>query len=255
MENPKKKQVVIFDMDGTLAESKQPIDYEMASLLADLLTKVKVAVISGGMFSQFERQLVAKLPLNPNLYENLFLFPASGTSLYRYQENKWTKVYSNDLTKEDVEKITAAILKAESDLGYAETELFGEKIEDRGSQVTYSALGQQAPNDRKKVWDPDQAKRKKMAEIMIPLLPEFSVGIGGMTSIDVTRKGVDKAYGVRQIEKTLSVPISDMIFVGDALFPGGNDNAVKVTGIDTFAVTDVPETKAFIREFLDEIED
>jgi phosphomannomutase len=253
--NEKKKKVVIFDLDGTLAESKQPLDYEMAALLGNLLAKVKVAIISGGGFSQFEKQFLGRLPLNPKLYSNLFLFPASGTIFYRFDEGRWNKIYSETLSEEDKLRIKGAILGAEEKLGFAADTLYGEKIEDRESQVTYSALGQEAPLGLKKDWDPDQEKRKKMVELMLPTLPDFTVTIGGTTSIDITPKGVDKAYGVKQIEKTLSVPISEMLFVGDKLEPGGNDAAVKVTGIETFAVANVAETKNFIQEFLDDLED
>jgi len=36
----------------------------------------------------------------------------------------------------------------------------GELIEDRGSQITYSGLGQFAPLAEKVKWDPDFSKRK-----------------------------------------------------------------------------------------------
>ena len=252
--NENKKQVVIFDLDGTLAESKQPLDFEMASLLADLLTETKVAVISGGTFGQFEKQFVARLPLNPRLYSNLFLFPASGTAFYKY-DNAWTRVYSEEIAPDAKERIKAALLQVESQLGLAEPTIYGEKIEDRGSQVTYSALGQQAPLEAKKIWDQDQEKRKKMTGLLTPMLPEFTVTIGGLTSVDITQKGVDKAYGVQKIEEVLGVPIAGMIFVGDKLDPGGNDFAVKRTGIDTFAVGTVDDTKKFIKEFIENLKD
>ena len=66
-------------------------------------------------------------------------------------------------------------------------------------------------------------------------LPAFEVRRGGLTSIDVTQKGIDKAYGVRQIEKVLKIPIKEMVFIGDALYPGGNDAAAKKTGVQTIA--------------------
>lgn len=48
------KKLIVFDLDGTLAESKSPLDAEMAKLLGALLGVVKVAVISGGNWPQFE---------------------------------------------------------------------------------------------------------------------------------------------------------------------------------------------------------
>jgi phosphomannomutase len=57
------KGLIIFDLDGTLAESKLPLDAEMAALLARLLEVVKVAVISGGAWAQYEKQVLSHLPM------------------------------------------------------------------------------------------------------------------------------------------------------------------------------------------------
>ncbi len=119
-------------------------------------------------------------------------------------------------------------------------------IEDRDSQITFSALGQAAPLDEKKKWDPDFGKRKKIAAILTPLIPEFSIQLGGSTSIDITRPGIDKAYGVQKLKETLGIAIEDMIFVGDALFPGGNDYPAKQAGVVSIAVRDPEETKRVI---------
>jgi hydroxymethylpyrimidine pyrophosphatase-like HAD family hydrolase len=123
-------------------------------------------------------------------------------------------------------------------------------IEDRDSQITLSALGQQAPLDEKKKWDPDYKKREKIKTILAPLIPEFSILLGGATSIDVTRPGIDKAYGIKKLRETLGIVIEDMIFVGDALFPGGNDYPVKQTGVVCIEVRDPHETKRVIETII-----
>ena len=61
------KRLIVFDLDGTIAESKSSLDDEMSVLLRDLLSIVKVAVISGGNWPQFEMQLVSNLPRDTNL--------------------------------------------------------------------------------------------------------------------------------------------------------------------------------------------
>ena len=81
--------------------------------------------------------------------------------------------------------------------GFKVEQVWGEVIEDRGSQITFSALGQQAPLEQKDKWDPDFTKRKKIKAILDTLIPEFSVRMGGATSIDITKPGIDKAYGIR----------------------------------------------------------
>ncbi len=124
--------------------------------------------------------------------------------------------------------------------------MWGDVIEDRGSQITFSALGQKAPIEEKKKWDPDFSKRRKMQAILGQLIPEFSVRLGGTTSVDVTKPGIDKAYGIRKLRDILGLPIAEMIFVGDALFPGGNDYPAKEAGALSIRVRDPNESKRVI---------
>ena len=238
------KKLIVFDLDGTLATSKSSLDAEMSRLLDDLLGIVKVAVISGGDWPQFEKQLLSNLSDDPRL-ANLYLLPTCGTKFFRYSGD-WKKIYSEDLTKDEREKIVGSLKKAVEVAGFKAEKVWGEVIEDRGSQITFSALGQQAPLQEKDRWDPDYTKRKKLKAILDTLIPGFSVRMGGTTSIDVTKPGVDKAYGIRKLRDILAITIEEMIFVGDALFPGGNDYPAKETGVVSIQVRDPNETKRVI---------
>ena len=170
------KKLIVFDLDGTLAESKSSLDPEMSGLLHDLLGVVKVAVISGGDWPQFEKQVVSKLPHDERLRE-LSLLPTCGTKFYQYS-GAWKKLYEEDFTSEEREKILSSLKKAIGVAGFKIEKLWGEQIEDRGSQITFSALGQEAPLEEKEKWDPDFAKRKKIKAILDRSIPEFSVRIG-----------------------------------------------------------------------------
>src|SRR5450432_977611 len=174
------KKLIVFDLDGTLAESKSALDAEMAGLLGKLLVIVKVAVISGGDFPQFEQQVLTNLEHDEQL-KNLSLLPTCGTKFYRY-ESGWKKLYSEDFSAAEKEKIIGSFkhVIASSQLGIEKT--WGEQIEDRGSQITFSALGQHAPIEEKKTWDPDFSKRQKMKALLEKLIPGFSVRLGGTTS-------------------------------------------------------------------------
>jgi phosphomannomutase len=238
------KTLIVFDLDGTLAPSKGSIDAEMATLLSKLLDVVRVAIISGGDLPQFETQVIANLPQSGHL-ENLSLLPTCGTKFYRYSGG-WQKLYAEDLSPDQKQKIVAALNRAVMASGFAAQKTWGETIEDRESQITYSALGQQAPLDEKEKWDPDFAKRQKIKQTLDTLLPEFSVRLGGTTSIDVTLPGIDKAYGIRKLRDILGVPIADMLYVGDALFPGGNDYPVRDTGATCIQVANPDESKRVI---------
>jgi phosphomannomutase len=238
------KTLIIFDLDGTLAESKSPVDADMVARLNELLRVMKVAIISGGDWPQFEAQVLSQ-PFDVEGLRNLSLLPTCGTKFYVYRST-WEKLYSEDLTTTQKESIVSALRQATESLGFTPDKVWGEVIEDRGSQITFSALGQQAPLREKEVWDPDFVKRKKMKALLDELLPHFSVRLGGTTSVDVTRPGVDKAYGIAKLEDTLGIAKEDMMFVGDALFPGGNDYPAKEAGLVCIKVKDPHETKLVI---------
>jgi phosphomannomutase len=242
------KKLIVFDLDGTLAESKSSLDAEMSHLLDDLLGIVKVAVISGGGWPQFEKQVLSNLVHNGSL-ANLSLLPTCGTQFFRYADD-WSKIYSEDFTSAEKEKIVASLKQAIAEAGFQPAKVWGEAIEDRGSQITFSALGQQAPLEEKKKWDPDFAKRTKIKAIVDSLIPEFSVRMGGATSIDITKPGIDKAYGVRKLRDVLGISLKEMIFIGDALFPGGNDYPAQQAGVVSIPVQGPHETKRVVEAII-----
>lgn len=239
------KRLVAFDLDGTLAESKQPLTEEMGEAIADLLGVAHVAVISGGDWPQFHKQVASRLPARSDL-SKLWLLPTTGTKLYVHREGAWAPVYAELF--DDAQK--AAILKAFDEsleaTGFVPEQTWGERIEDRGSQITFSALGQQAPIEAKEHWDPDFAKRKIIQADLRKRLPGLSINMGGATSIDITREGVDKAYGLKKLRDESTIPLDAMMFIGDAIFPGGNDYPAKELGLDTVRVRDPQETLSVI---------
>jgi HAD superfamily hydrolase (TIGR01484 family) len=246
-------RVLIFDLDNTLTESKQPITKEMAMLVAELSTRTKVAIASGGKFEQFINQVIEELPPKAVL-ENIYLLPTSGGALYTHEHGEWVKVYEEILSTEEAERVEESIEQGVADTGLVDlsSESYGERCEYRGAEVTFSALGQEAPIKEKVAWDPDGTKRERLRAAIQELLPEYDVKVGGSTSIDITKKGINKAYGVRKLGEYLEIPISAMQYVGDQLYPGGNDEVVKETGIETQAEKNSGETAAFISSLLDE---
>lgn len=239
------KKIIVFDLDGTLAQSKSAIDSEMGKLLEDLLRAQKVAIISGGDWPQFQKQVLERLPKGSDL-ENLLILPTSGTKFYTC-EGDWKQLYAENFTEEEKKRILDNLERGVEESGLKIEEIWGEQIEDRGSQITFSALGQKAPLDAKKDWDPDMTKRKKIVELIKEPLKEFSIGMGGTTSIDIVKRGIDKAYGIQKLEKILDIDVAEMFFIGDKLMKGGNDYPIRRTGIDWVEVRDVEETKKIIK--------
>jgi phosphomannomutase len=253
------KKVIAFDLDGTLAASKSPLTDRMAEVFSRLLDRFEVCVISGGKFEQFDKQLLSGLNADPGKLERLHLMPTCGTRYYTYSltDHDWKKVYAEDFNEEDKKRIIEALNKGFDDLGYREKEIFGECIEDRGSQVTFSVLGQDIVDvlgnegvRRKEDWDPDNKKKLELRDYIAPLISDFEVRVGGVTSIDVTKLGIDKAYGMRKLVELLGINKEDILFFGDRIQEGGNDYPVKVMGIDSLEVSRWEDTALALEAIL-----
>ena len=247
-------RAMIFDIDGTLTESKSTLAPETAAVLVELLKKMPVAIMSGGSYEQFKEQLLRGLPENTYL-TNLFLFPTSAAQCYTWRDGAWQFLYNNPFTSEEKTLVLQALDEAlrETGLDQPPPKLWGEQTEDRGAQITWSALGQQAPIEMKKTWDPDRKKRTLLQTALRMRLPNFSIRVNATNSVDITREGMTKAYGVRPFSGIIATPIEDMLYVGDALFPGGNDEIVKETGVPTHQVSGPAETIQVIEKVLSSI--
>ena len=253
------KKLIAFDLDGTLAESKSTATDRMVDLLGQLLDKFHVCVISGGRFEQFEKQLLSNLKVEPTKLERLHLMPTCGTRYYTYEvaNKNWRKVYAEDFSEAEKTEIIAALNKGFDDLKYRAEKTYGESIEDRGSQVTFSVLGQDIVDELgeeglrlKHAWDPDNKKKLELRDYIAPLIPEFEVRVGGVTSIDVTKLGIDKAYGMKKMMEMLEISKDEILFLGDRLQEGGNDYPVKAMGIDSLQVSHWQDTALAIQAIL-----
>ncbi len=243
-------KLIIFDLDDTLAESKQPLEPEMAELLRKLLQRTQVAIISGAHFERFEQQFLPSLGATDAELKNLILAPTCGGALVVF-DTTWKFLYKHSLTEEEKALIHRVFQGHVFGKVYEHPEeQFGDIMEDRDSMIAFAGLGQKAPIAHKSAWDPDQKKRLMIRDAVLPHLPLHEVRIGGASSIDITRKGVDKGYGVQKISEYMGIPLEDMFFVGDALYEGGNDFPVIATGIRVIETNGLTCTKETIQEFL-----
>ncbi|WP_353809263.1 HAD-IIB family hydrolase [Agromyces sp. SYSU T00194] len=244
-------RLVAFDLDDTLAPSKSPMDPRMSELLVELLGVAEVCIISGGQIAQFTAQVVERLPeADAATLERLHLMPTCGTQYYRHESGQWRRQYAEELTDDERGRALAAVERLARELGYWEDETWGPILEDRGSQVTFSALGQAAPVDAKTAWDPTNAKKNALRDAVQRELPDLEVRSGGSTSVDITRRGIDKAFGMRRLVEVSGVSLDEMLFVGDRLDEDGNDYPVKRLGVACVAVEGWEETVGVIEGIL-----
>ena len=250
------KKVLSFDVDQTLNVAKTPIPDEIAELLTKCLDHFEICPISGQKFDQFLVQIVDRLKdATPEQLTHLHLFVAQGTQYYRYNLEKkdWERVYNYPLTDEQVKKIFETIEQSARELGYWEEDKLKEGdeiIENRLSQVTFSALGQKAGTEEKYAWDPDCKKREKIVERCKELAPEFDYEIGGTTSINAVTPGMNKVFGMTHLLEELNVKKEDVLYFGDMTQPGGNDYPVVQMGIETITVRSHEDTAFALRGIL-----
>ncbi len=244
--------LIAFDLDDTLAVTKSPISPLMAQLLGELLCNFQVCIISGGRWEQFESQVIDQLQVPADLLTRLHLMPTSGTRYYLFDAstNQWVQQYAEDLSNEDKQLIVSVLTQGAHTLGLWEASPAGAIIEDRGSQITFSALGQLAPPSAKYAWDPTGVKKRSLREYAALRLPTFDVKAGGSTSVDVTRLGINKAYGMKRLLSLLSLNTDAVVYFGDQLQDGGNDASIRTMGITTVAVRNSDDTECALRAIL-----
>ena len=248
-DNDNMYKLVAFDLDGTLAESKMEISREMVFLLESLQEKFEICIITGGKEEQILTQVVNRLGSLINL-EKFHLMPTCGSKYLRFLDGDWTVIYENSIPEKTRSEIIFSMEQVAKDLALWEEEPYGDIIEDRICQITFSALGQKAPIEEKEKWDPSGSKKILLRDRLSLLFPDLEVKTGGTTSIDVTLKGMDKAYGVNQLLHNLGLEKNEIIFVGDRLEKNGNDYPVMSTGVATKGVKSLKETEEFIRNYL-----
>lgn len=252
------KKVLSFDIDQTLNIAKTPIPPEMAEALVRCLDYFEICPISGQKFEQFLIQIVdplKKAGVTNDQLVHLHLFVAQGTQYYRYdrEQHDWRQIYNYPLNETDVVKITTTIQTAAEKLGFWEADKLkpgDEIIENRLSQVTFSALGQAADTEAKYAWDPDCKKRQQIVAECQKSLPDFLYEIGGTTSINVAAPGMNKEFGMTHLLDELKVKKSDVLYFGDMTQPGGNDYPVVQMGIETITVRSHEDTLYALRGIL-----
>ncbi|MFO0704150.1 MAG: HAD-IIB family hydrolase [Patescibacteria group bacterium] len=237
-----------FDSDGTIQLTKSKIDPEMTHLLNELAKRYLVNVISGTTLEYLQPNVLDQMEPNPNVSVS----PTCGTRFVALKDGKYELIYEELLTDDQIKRITAAFEYAMEKAGHRPEKVWGEIIENRGTQVSFSAYGQKAPAEVKLPYDPDLSKRKVIAGYLKEKISEkeFEIKIAGGSTIDVTRVGIHKGYGMRKLCEYYNITLDDIVFVGDRLDEIGNDYPVAEEGVDSIWVKDHEETKKVIAELV-----
>ncbi len=211
-----------FDLDQTIAPSRQPILPEMYEMLEKMLyDKVVVSGQTTELIGWQSNQLPA------------FRLGQNGNHAIDPEQNElWYTPLSPEHRQEILDHIQKLITLLPETLNPKWT-----PIEDRGGQITFSPVGNTAPVEHKKNYDPDRKKREKMLKEIPFISEELVVKIGGSTSLDYIHKDRHKGGNVRRLIETLGWKPEHCVYFGDGLYHGGNDELV-IGVIDTVAVKD-----------------
>lgn len=247
------KKFLAFDIDDTIAVTKSPISKTMADLFDRLLSEFDICVISGGKFNVHRMQIIDEMQNTPKeKMARLHILSTCGTQYFRLNinDNAWETVYKDSIPEADKAKIKQILEESARELGLWCDEPAGEVIEDRDTQVTFSALGQNATPEDKYAWDPDNEKKLALRDLCQKKYDKYEFRAGGTTSIDVTPFGIDKAFGMSQLIKLNKISKEDILFFGDKLQPGGNDYPVMQMGIDCIEVKSEKDTEMILDAFV-----
>lgn len=244
-------RAVIFDLDDTLSESGQPPLETVLNKLVALSSRVPVAIISGASFERIERDVGKRLALTHAHHGNFYVFPETAAQCHHWKNNAWEMAYHFPLPFEERESIKAALNEVVAELRLYESAEDVSWVVERETSIAFVGVVKGASQAEKKAWDPDGKKRLRLANALQERLPGYEVRIGGSTTIDITRKGMTKAYGVEWLANELNIHPNEMLFIGDAFYEGGNDAVVIPTGIQIHATSGPEETEQLIDKMLD----
>ncbi len=238
----KKYKHIFFDVDGTLTRSRSPMKKTMERILRSLIKSGRdVIAVSGADLTQMRKQVGG---LNLYWKHNVYFLAQNGN----YAQDKSTRVlWSNILSPESKSDINNHINTIRVNL----TNIFesadeSDLIQDRGSQISLSLLGHHAELERKEGFDPDGSRRREILQRFPLISDRVEVRIGGTTCLDYFEKGKNKGFNVKQMIEEMKWNPGDCVYVGDALFEGGNDETVKGI-IDTHPVKSPEDTVSFIK--------
>jgi len=216
----KEKKIIIADVDDTIVESCQQVTPEMAEQINRMIKKgFSFAFISGAKVSDLQQMLSSRIN------EEHHILGTTGTNYTFVSDGCAQEMYNQSFTAEEKTEIMAAFEKVIDHFNLQSLTTKEDQLQDRDSQITLSILGRHAPQEFKKNYDSDNKKRIEQITYIKQFLDEnnYEIKYAGTTSIDVTRKGLDKEWGIREFAKEKNIDLKNIIFFGDKLQPGGND--------------------------------
>lgn len=223
---------LFFDLDKTIAPAREPILPEMFTLLSEL--PQDIIIVSG--------QDVKKIHWQSNHLPAFVLGQNGNHAVDMSDHDIWNTPLTDKERAEILHHIEQllALLPEPPNPDWT-------PVEDRGAQITFSPIGNTAPIEHKRVYDPDRKKRAALLEAAPFVSDNLVVKFGGTTSFDYIPKDRQKGANVQRFIDYMKWQNEKCVYFGDGLFPGGNDESV-IGVIDTVPVEDQLDTERKLKE-------
>jgi len=271
------KTALLFDIDSTLTPPRLPITESMVQVLSNL--NIPFHVAAGSHMELLEEQFFK--PLFEFGFRGRFeAFISNGAIQYHCDYSSRPNIKEVDLfdirkhlgdeAYDDLVRELENTVKIPGFQLPGHLRVFGDVIANRISMVNFSPIGRvkvETPEVRENRdafvrFDKETNYRRNILDyfdnIFSDLMAEkgLKITLGGQTSFDVGVLGQDKSKAVRAL---LASGVEKLIFIGDALFEGGNDAAIRecIDDMPTdskvkaqyFQVESFNETENLLKEF------
>lgn len=248
----KNKKIFIFDVDGTIADSYCSVNKKDAEIICNLLVSGKIVVFATSRSREsVQEKVLNDLSCGSKYFSFVYILPAAGAAMYKWNNKEWEEVYRESMDANDIVKITEVYKRA---LHTIDPDIIKKVrpniVNKKGVMLSCSALPVSATKEERRLWDPNHKKRIQIIKEIVREFPYISANIGGSATIDITKIGINKAYGLNRFFEILKLNKKDALFVGDGIFPGGNDYCVLETGIETMKVESPEDTATKLQMFL-----
>lgn len=264
-----KKNIVLFDMDGTLTCARKKAEWSLVRPLRMLSKYADIGVVTGSPLNYLMQQCGLLWDALGSVDVVCFqLFPCNGTQAYTYdfEKSRWESFSNTDMRShigtDNYNKLVREILSLQSAYvdQYPEMPLTGNFISDRKSMINWCPVGRDADDEHRLlfgVFDKKQECRTHLKESLELVLSYMGVQniecvLGGNTSIDIYPSGWDKTYVLRHLEK-----YENIFFVGDKCEGMGNDMSLYealTPGETSFKTTGPHDTVIIIHQLIKHLE-
>ena len=203
----------IFDIDGTLTLSRQPIDTSFEAYMIVFCCKYPVYLVTGSDRQKTIDQIGLDICFRAEKVYN-----CSGADAYKRDTNVYRSSWK---VSEEVEKFL------QDELDYSQFPIrCGNHIEERPGGINFSILGRGedinlADREEYVKWDRNTGERILIADRIKNQFPNLNVQIGGQTGLDISDN--DKS----QILRDFNID-DDIHFFGDMMKEGQNDYPLAV---------------------------